>query len=502
MAKAPATERKQVNEELRRSEHLLAEAQRLAHIGSWHWDVPSQTVTWSDELYRIFGVPPGGIDPASEAMAFIPPEDRELISRAIEKTLETEEPFSVFYRIRRRDGEERFLHSRGFLISDTRGEPSSIFGTTQDMTERRQAEEALRHSEELLRLVLEAIPVGVTVMDPAGDVVLTNPASTRIWSDVIRSGTERYARSAGWWHATGEKIEPDEWASVRARVKGETSLNEAIDIEAFDGTRKTIQNSAIPIRDDRQAIVGAVVINENITARKAAERDLEASVKQMQVLATRLMHAQDEERRRIARMLHETTAQDLAALKMLLGRLSRTADGLSDADHSLLTDSVELLDRSMRGARTLSSLLHPPLLDEAGLMSAVRWYAQGFAERSGIKVDLDLPAVFERLSQDVETTLFRVVQEALINIHRHAESPTARVLFRIDGDRLTLEIHDDGRGMSAALVARVMGAGGALGVGIVGMRERLKLLGGTLEIESDGQGTTVRAVIPFPAVER
>jgi PAS domain S-box-containing protein len=490
------TDRHDVDEQLRRSERLLAEAQRLSHIGSWTWNVRASTVTWSEELFRIFGVPADGINPATDFMAFVHPDDVERVKETLRGTFNTKAPFSVFYRIRRHSGEQRFLHSRGLLLSNERGDAVSLFGTTQDVTERMQVEEALRRSERLLRLVLNAIPVGVAVMDPAGDILLNNPASVRIWSDVIPSGVHRYSRTRAWWHKTGKPIEADDWASVRARVEGETSINEIIDIEAFDGTRKIIQNSAVPIHDERNAIAGAVVINEDVTDRMATARELENSARQMRVLATRLMHAQDDERRRIARMLHETTAQDLAGLKMMLGRLSRASSQLAESDRALLTESLDLVNRSMRSTRTLSYLLHPPLLDEAGLLSALRWYTEGFAERSGIKIELNLPPVFDRLPQDVEMTLFRVVQEALINIHRHADSPTATVTLEVDGDELTLQIRDEGRGMPADLVARLTGTGGALGVGVVGMRERLKQLDGTLDIKSDRQGTTVRATIP------
>jgi PAS domain S-box-containing protein len=496
------TELKRVNEQLRSSEQALSEAQRVAQVGSWTWDVPNRGVTWSDELYRLFGVEPGGFDPINEAMAFIHSDDRDLVSRAIQHTLLTKEPYSFFYRITRRDGEERILHSCGYVVSDEHGNPASVFGTTQDVTERKQAEDALRRSEQLLRLVLEAIPVGVAVVDPGGNIILSNPASVRIWGSMIQSGPERYARSQAWWHDGGEKIEPEEWASWRALTKGETTINEVIDIEAFDGVRKVMRNSAVPIRDDCQAIVGAVVINEDVSAQKTAERELEASVTEMQTLAARLMDAQDDERRRIAQMLHETTAQDLAAVKMLLARLNRTGEQLSDADRALLSESIELADRSMNGVRTLSYLLHPPFLDENGLLSAVRWYAGGFAERSGIEVVLDLPETFERLSQDAETTLFRVVQEALINVHRYARSATAHIRLRNDAGRLTLEINDRGRGMPADLVSRLMAGGGADGVGIASMRERLKQLGGTLEIESSDSGTTLRAVVPGPTAGR
>jgi PAS domain S-box-containing protein len=237
---------------------------------------------------------------------------------------------------------------------------------------------------------------------------------------------------------------------------------------------------------------------EDISARKIAESRLRESIDHLRTLTGRLMRAQDDERRRIAQMLHETTAQELAALKMHLARLARTAVPLPAADRAALTQGIELAEQSMTGIRTLSYLLHPPFLDEAGLLSALRWYVEGFAERSGITVDLDLPSTFERLPQDVETTLFRVVQEALINIHHHAESQTASIHLRLDGQRLTLEIEDRGRGMPSELVAQLATGGSAMGVGVAGMHERLQQLGGTLDIESTDRGTTVRARIPLP----
>ena len=213
-------------------------------------------------------------------------------------------------------------------------------------------------------------------------------------------------------------------------------------------------------------------------------------------LAGRLMHAQDDERRRIAQMLHETTAQDLAGLKMHLARLNRTASHLNEADRGALTESISLAERSITEIRTLSYLLHPPFLDETGLLSALRWYAAGFAGRSGIKVDLDLPQRFERPTLDRETALFRVVQESLINIHRHAGSDTARIRLWQDAETMVLEIEDRGKGIPNASLEDIMGGGGAVGVGIAGMCERIEQYGGRLEIESDDHGTTVRARLP------
>lgn len=232
-----------------------------------------------------------------------------------------------------------------------------------------------------------------------------------------------------------------------------------------------------------------------IRERAKIEYTLQRQRNELRTLANRLMYAQDDERRRIATMLHETTAQDLAALKMLLARLNRTADRLSEGERNALSESISLAEQSMTDIRTVSYLLHPPFLDEAGLLSALRWYASGFAERSGIKVELDLHDSLARLPLDTETVLFRVVQESLTNIHRHAGSKTARIRLRRDAETLVLEIEDQGSGIPSASLRHITSGGG--GVGIAGMSERIEQLGGRLEVISSDHGTTVRVWLPL-----
>ena len=241
-------------------------------------------------------------------------------------------------------------------------------------------------------------------------------------------------------------------------------------------------------------LIGAGI---DVTARKAAEERLARSLDEMRTVTGRLMRAQDDERRRIAQLMHETAAQELAALKMLLAELNRRLADAPAADRSLVAEMTELAERSIGGIRSLSYLLHPPLLDEIGLVSAIRWYADGFAQRSGMTIRLDLPVTFPRFPQDVETTLFRVVQEALINVHRHANSATGDIRLSADAQGLTLEVADQGNGISDEVLAHVR-SGGAAGVGLAGMRQRLEQLGGTLDIASDTQGTAIRAQLPLP----
>jgi signal transduction histidine kinase len=234
-----------------------------------------------------------------------------------------------------------------------------------------------------------------------------------------------------------------------------------------------------------------------IRERAEIEYTLRQQRNDLRTLANRLMHTQDEERRRIAALLHDTTAQDLAALKMLLAKLNRAADRLNDGERNALAQSIALVEQSMTEVRTVSYLLHPPLLDDAGLVSALRWYARGFAERSGIKVDLDLPESLERLPRETETVLFRIAQESLTNIHRHAGSETASIRLRRHAEMLALEIEDRGHGIPRASLEQITSGGGGAGVGIAGMSERTKELGGRLEVTSSDHGTTVRVSLPL-----
>lgn len=222
--------------------------------------------------------------------------------------------------------------------------------------------------------------------------------------------------------------------------------------------------------------------------------ELDTANQSLRELTARLLRLQDEERRRFARELHDSVGQVLAALSMNLStvrgdieRLTKTAKALSESETLVQTMSREV--------RTISHLLHPPLLDEAGLSSAVRWFIDGFAERSKIKVDLEFPDNFGRFSQEAETTVFRVVQECLTNVHRHSGSPIAKVRIAQSDGFVLVEVEDRGKGIPSEKLIE-MDSAGKLGVGIRGMRERLRQLGGSLEIDSNLSRTVVVARLP------
>jgi PAS domain S-box-containing protein len=240
-----------------------------------------------------------------------------------------------------------------------------------------------------------------------------------------------------------------------------------------------------PIANETGTFVQLAGGARDITERKQAEDDVRE-------LSGHLLRSQDEERRRIGRELHDSTAQELVAVAMNLDLVQQHRAGRDAHDDNLLADSQALVEQCQRELRTLAYQLHPPILDEVGLVGAVQEYAAGFTQRSGIKVALDASPALTRLSAGTELALFRVVQESLGNVHRHSGSPTATIRMAQEAGALVLEVSDQGHG----LPLRSDGTAANAGVGLPGMRERVRQLGGRFEMESTRAGTTVRAIVP------
>jgi PAS domain S-box-containing protein len=258
-----------------------------------------------------------------------------------------------------------------------------------------------------------------------------------------------------------------------------------------EGKQITVAARWTTLRDKSQQFAGWLEICTDITARKRAE---DAARR----LSGRILGIQDDERRRIARELHDSLGQYLAALKMNIDVLGKgVSNGSAENLPAVLDSCSQLLERAISETRTISHLLHPPLLDEVGLLSALHWFVEGFSKRSGIQANVDVPTQYERLPQETEIALFRVLQEALTNVHRHSGSSKVDIALRITAMNVWLEIKDYGQGMPEDHLARVRDENGQVGVGLAGMRERVHQLGGTLELASRPGGTTIIARIPI-----
>ncbi len=233
------------------------------------------------------------------------------------------------------------------------------------------------------------------------------------------------------------------------------------------------------------------LLSAELKAREDAEQSARNSEESLRRLTGRLLQVQDAERRKFSRELHDSLGQYLVGVKMNLEMF------VSQPKDELLAEAIQLLDQSIIETRTISHLLHPPLLDEAGLSSAVKWYVEGFAQRSGIEVELDLPDNASRLPRPVALGLFRILQESLTNIHRHSGSAKAEVTLRLSPIQAFLEVRDYGRGIAAELLDSLQRDGENAGVGLAGMRERVRELGGYLRIEARTPGTVLLVTIPL-----
>ncbi|MGB9198290.1 MAG: DUF4118 domain-containing protein [Terriglobales bacterium] len=258
-----------------------------------------------------------------------------------------------------------------------------------------------------------------------------------------------------------------------------------------DGSLIVVASRWTTLRDAKGEVTGWLEINTDVTWQKKSE---EAARR----LGGRLLQLQDEERRKFARELHDGVGQYLASIKIFVEGAMRTGT-LSHEQRELLAQSVDAVDRCLIETRTVSHLLHPPLLDEAGLASAIQWYAEGFSGRSGIDLDLSLQPDLSRLPSEVEITLFRVLQEGLSNIHRHSGASRAAVSISIQDRQVRMQIADSGCGIPEQRLRQWREMGAPLGVGMAGMVERTRELGGSFDVQSDETGTTVTVVIPVGA---
>jgi PAS domain S-box-containing protein len=418
------------------------------------------------------------------------PEQRAKIMARLQEQLEVrEEEFQCVMK----SGEIRICQFSGALI-DLDGQLGALV-IVRDITARKQADEAIRASEARFRTLVQDFHVGVVLLGPDAKVQFANQAAQQLFGITMdqAKGKDSLQLELISFREDGTEIPFSMRPGPRAIQTRRTIQNEVLGWRRPGSTEVlwTLSNAVPQFAADGSV---SAVINTftNITERKQAEEALHQ-------LSTRLLQLQDEERRRLGRELHDSLAQSVLAVNLNLAQAAQTSSSLSERGRNFLAEARRLLQEMSREIRTLSYLLHPPLLDELGLVSAIKEYAEGFSDRSGVELGLDLQTGFGRLSQEAETALFRIVQESLTNIQRHSGSPTATIRLRGDSACVTLDVADRGRGMDKNVIERGKGSGTRLGVGILGMRERMTQLGGTLEIASNSSGTTVRVSIPLRA---
>jgi PAS domain S-box-containing protein len=314
-----------------------------------------------------------------------------------------------------------------------------------------------------------------------------------------------------WWRGSEEVKEKIRVATIGASQG--VAYREELPYWCADGSRRTVDFAIHPVRDEQGVIFFLHPTGMDITERKGTEEELRTTraeleervrerteelnkaTQSLRNLSARLLQIRDEESRRLARELHDSVGQMLSAIGMNIATITAQTHKLDERGAKAVTENAALVDAISTEIRTISYLLHPPLLDELGLRSALSWYVEGFSERSKIKVELEIAADFGRLSTELETAIFRIVQECLTNIHRHSGSKTAVIRIVQENEQVTIVAEDEGKGIPAEKLR--LSSAGPSGVGFRGMEERIRYLGGNLQLDSDGKGSRVTATIPL-----
>lgn len=437
---------------------------------------------------RSLGLPRSAVEGRTDSELGSPYEERYV--RDDEEVMRTGQPkLGIIEPQHTPAGGTRWLQTDKLPYRDADGNIIGILGFALDITERKLAEAALRESEENFQNLFEASPDAIIVATRSGGIQTINRMAEQLFgyprAELVGQAIELLmpARFRHGHVAHRENYIRD----PRLRPMGE---GRDLLARRKDGTEFPADIALSPIATEEGVLVICTI--RDITKRKQAEAELVE-------LSGRLLRAQDEERRRLARELHDSTAQTFAALAMNLAVLGRGTPGLDDAGRALLAECETQVRRGTAELRTLAYLLHPPALEALGLARAIHDYAEGFARRSGVRVELDVAEPPDRLPPETELALFRVLQESLGNLHRHSGSATAAIRLAQDAETVVIEVRDTGRGLAAAALAAANSGSARFGVGIAGMRERLRLLGGRLEIEAALPGVRVRATLPLPA---
>jgi PAS domain S-box-containing protein len=430
---------------------------------------------------RLLGVRDASEVIGQEVLRHVVPQLREQVRSRMEQLVREGKALDPIQgRILRADGTEVPVEVTAVPM-DYQGAPAALVMARN--ISRRLAEEAVRRQEqELLQAVLRSASDAIFAKDLACRYLLINESGARVLGQPIDRILGR---------TNHDVLAPSIAATLEASDRQVLQTGQRCEFDLplmVGGQRRHFFVRKEPIRDEAGRLTGMLGVARDMTRQVEAEESLRR-------LSGRFLRLQDEERRSIARELHDTTAQGLVAISLGLSEALRSAKDGDRGWIEALEECRVLVEGCTRDVRTLSYGLHPPMLDEMGLPAALEEYVKELGKRSGLKLECVCSRDLGRLGQDAEMALFRVAQEALLNVNRHSGSATAQVMLRSIGGSIELEVKDDGKGIPPERLDQLR-RGTSVGVGISGMRERLRQLGGELDVMSDGSGTVVLARLP------
>jgi PAS domain S-box-containing protein len=491
---AAELQRKQAEEALRESQRRYALASAAGRVGVWDWNLDTNEIYVEPLLKCILGYEDHEIrNHMDDWSRLLHPDDVQRVSAELRECLEGHTlHFESEHRMLHKDGDFRWLLARGLARRDETGRLSRISGTDTEITEQKRMREVLRETEVLKQAVLNSLQHNIAVLDQKGTIVTVN----EVWNG--------FALDNGATSLAGIGVGVN-YLDVCQRVAGEYALEALNGIQAvLNGAKETfaMEYYCPSLAEDRWFLMsvaplkrsegGAVVSHTNITERKRADEIVRQSRRELQLLTGRLISAQEEERRRLARELHDDFSQALAVLAIDAGKLERQGHALPDGIRQMLGKLKDQIVRLSSGIHGLSRQLHPSILDDLGLVDAIRSECLHVSKREGVPVEFTPGTVPDVLPREVSLCLYRVTQEGLRNIAKHARARHAEISLGQDNGGLRLIIQDDGLGFDPAQLRR------KAGLGLASMRERVRMLEAELLVYSEpGRGTRLEVSIPL-----
>jgi PAS domain S-box-containing protein len=517
---------------------LLAANQRFQsvlyanEVATWTWDMVRNRVVADQNLARMFDLnPKDAVGPIESFMAAIHPDDRFRLAQAIRSAPDgANDCFESDYRLLRKDGRVVWITIRGKVERDRAGKPKYFFGVVIDVTSRKiseqKAEELYSRLERQSRIYdasLSSITDFAYIFDARGRFIYVNQALLDLWGLKLENAVGKDFYELKYPEELAKRLHEQ----IQLVFDTKAGLVDETQYTSPTGMGGYYEYIFSPVFDSSGKVELVAGLTRDITQRKREEEELKQSRESLRALAAgleaqvqlrtaelekrnsevlkqseelrqlslRLMQTQDQEGRRLARELHDSVGQLLAAIAMNVATVKPQAHKLDQAGARAVEENGLLVETILAEIRTISYLLHPPLLDELGLRSALQWLVEGFADRSKIDARIDIAPDFRRLSPDLETAVFRVVQECLANIHRHSASKTATVAVTQKSGHVNILVYDEGKGIDTDRLREI--SDGTAGVGFRGMRERLRHFGGTLDVRSGATGTKITATLPI-----
>lgn len=503
-------------------ERQLATAQAITHMGSWEWDPATNKVAWSDELYRIYGLQPRSVEITFDTfLSRVHEDDRERIQHEVGRAMERGGRFAYRERIRRPDGSVRHLDTIGEVLRSDDGKVIGLIGTCRDVTEETRARKLQLDEQRVLEMIASAAPLRevlatlLTAIEehaPAtlGSILLLDPDGKHVRHAAAPSLPDEFTRAID-----GAPIGPRAGSCGTAAFLRKPVFVVDIDTDplweeyrglaqpfglracwstpllATDG--RVLGTFAVYYREPRAPTDDDVRLVEragHLAAIAIERRQLED---QLRALSARAESIREDERTGIAREIHDELGQTLTALRMDIAWLGRRVSAPEPPREALLEKLAtmsEMVDGIVDQVRRISAELRPGVLDDLGLVAAIEWQCQQFQERTGIACIVHCDTAAQRFDRNVSTAVFRILQEALTNVARHAGAEQVDVTLTRDGTTLRLAVHDDGKGIAKDT------ASAPHALGLLGIRERARRLGGSATIKG-GDGTTVTIVVPL-----